>query len=381
MKNTRVSLHIILVIAMFSISNAQIIEGDVNLTTQAEVNLFSGTSISGNLLIQGSGILSLLPLLVLETVGGDLVIGNCVSLSNLDGLTNLTSVSGELSIHHNGTLTTLDGLTNLTSIGETLWLQGNAALTNLDGLDNLTSLEGNLTIENNGSLININGLSELTSVSGDLWLENNGALINLGGLYNLAHLGGYLWVEGNAALTDLDGLLNLINLDGYLKIATNASLSSFCGLYLLLNSAGLDGSYSVYDNLVNPTQQQVLDAGPCATTEIAENRVFPGNYNLQQNYPNPFNPATTISYALPEQSTVRLTVHDVRGQEVTALQDEVKAPGIYEMQWSGVGQYGNPVSTGVYFGKLQAGDYSKTIKMVYLRYFSSAQSGIHSGYH
>ena len=190
-----------------------------------------------------------------------------------------------------------------------------------------------------------------------------------------------MYIESNSMLTNLDALSQLSSVLGQLTISSNASLNSFCGLYLLLNSAGLDGSYSVYDNLVNPTQQQVLDAGPCATTEIAENRVFPGNYNLQQNYPNPFNPATTISYALPEQSTVRLTVHDVRGQEVTAPQDEVKAPGIYEMQWSGVGQYGNPVSTGVYFGKLQAGDYSKTIKMVYLRYFSSAQSGIHSGYH
>ena len=91
------------------------------------------------------------------------------------------------------------------------------------------------------------------------------------------------------------------------------------------------------------------------------------NFALMPNYPNPFNPTTTISYELPEQSTVSLTVYDLRGQEVKALQDEVKAPGNYEVRWNGIDDAGNPVSTGVYFCRLAAGSYSETIKMVYLR--------------
>ena len=88
---------------------------------------------------------------------------------------------------------------------------------------------------------------------------------------------------------------------------------------------------------------------------------------LSQNYPNPFNPTTTISYTLPELTQVRLSVFDIRGQEVMTLQDKVKSPGNYQVQWNGVDQQGGPVSTGVYFARLQAGSYSKTIKMVYLR--------------
>jgi len=85
------------------------------------------------------------------------------------------------------------------------------------------------------------------------------------------------------------------------------------------------------------------------------------------NYPNPFNPSTTIQYELPELSTVVLSIYDIRGREVRTLLEGTKPPGSYEVQWNGVDNSGNPVSTGVYFCRLQAGSYSKTIKMVYLK--------------
>ncbi|NQT63850.1 MAG: T9SS type A sorting domain-containing protein [Candidatus Marinimicrobia bacterium] len=88
---------------------------------------------------------------------------------------------------------------------------------------------------------------------------------------------------------------------------------------------------------------------------------------LEQNYPNPFNPITTISYDLPEQTTVNLTVFDIRGKEVTTLEQSDKPPGKYEVQLNGLDQSGNPMSTGVYFARLQAGKYNETIKMVYLK--------------
>ena len=93
----------------------------------------------------------------------------------------------------------------------------------------------------------------------------------------------------------------------------------------------------------------------------------PMSFMLHQNYPNPFNPNTTISYSITEQSKVRLSVFDIRGQEVMTPQDGSKSPGNYEVQWNGMDQSGNPVSTGVYFCRLEAGSYSQSIKMVYLR--------------
>ncbi|MBT4713830.1 MAG: T9SS type A sorting domain-containing protein [Candidatus Marinimicrobia bacterium] len=94
---------------------------------------------------------------------------------------------------------------------------------------------------------------------------------------------------------------------------------------------------------------------------------LPDHFMLEQNYPNPFNPTTTISYALPEQAGVKLTVFDILGQEVIKLRDETKSPGNYRVQWNGIDDQGNQVSTGVYFCRLEAGSFSQTIKMVLLR--------------
>jgi hypothetical protein len=100
---------------------------------------------------------------------------------------------------------------------------------------------------------------------------------------------------------------------------------------------------------------------------ITHYKALPTAYEIDQNYPNPFNPTTTIRYDLPEESNVKLTVFDIRGQQVLTLQDNVKPPGNYEVKWNGMDQSGKQVSTGVYFCRLQAGTFSQTIKMVYLR--------------
>ena len=93
---------------------------------------------------------------------------------------------------------------------------------------------------------------------------------------------------------------------------------------------------------------------------------LPSEYALHQNYPNPFNPTTAISYSLPEQSEVIL-IFDISGQEVATLQEAESPPGNYEVQWNGLDQSGNPVSTGMYLCRLEAGTFTQTIKMVYLR--------------
>ncbi|NQT63845.1 MAG: T9SS type A sorting domain-containing protein [Candidatus Marinimicrobia bacterium] len=109
--------------------------------------------------------------------------------------------------------------------------------------------------------------------------------------------------------------------------------------------------------------------------DVDKHQVLPTAFLLEPNYPNPFNPTTAISYAIPEPSSIKLTVFDIRGQEVTILSESDKPPGNYEVQWNGLDHSGNQVSTGVYFCRLQvvdpatgrAGDHTQTIKMVLLR--------------
>lgn len=89
---------------------------------------------------------------------------------------------------------------------------------------------------------------------------------------------------------------------------------------------------------------------------------YPEFYKLSQNYPNPFNPGTKIIWQSPVSSHQVLKVFDVLGREVATLVDEYKDAGFHEVEFNAAG-----LSSGVYFYRIQAGDYVETRKMVLIR--------------
>jgi hypothetical protein len=86
---------------------------------------------------------------------------------------------------------------------------------------------------------------------------------------------------------------------------------------------------------------------------------IPVDFRLEHNYPNPFNPATKILYELPKQVKVSLKVYDMLSHEVAVLVDEEKPPGKYEVVWRP-----KDLSSGMYFYRLQAGDFVQVKKMI-----------------
>jgi len=88
------------------------------------------------------------------------------------------------------------------------------------------------------------------------------------------------------------------------------------------------------------------------------------NYALEQNYPNPFNPTTIISYQLPVDSKVVLKLFDIIGNEVAVLIDEYKQAGYHDYQLSG---FNYQLPSGVYYYKIQAGEFVETKKMLLLK--------------
>jgi choice-of-anchor B domain-containing protein len=86
------------------------------------------------------------------------------------------------------------------------------------------------------------------------------------------------------------------------------------------------------------------------------------NYHLFQNYPNPFNPTTNFEFRIADFGFVSLKVFDVLGNEITTLVNEEKVAGSYEINFDASG-----LPSGVYFYKLQAGDFVETKKMILLR--------------
>ncbi len=86
------------------------------------------------------------------------------------------------------------------------------------------------------------------------------------------------------------------------------------------------------------------------------------DYELFQNYPNPFNPNTKINFALPKQGFVTLKIYDITGREIKTLVNEVKQAGYYTVDFNA-----SHLSSGVYFYKIQSGDFSSVKRMVLIK--------------
>ena len=95
--------------------------------------------------------------------------------------------------------------------------------------------------------------------------------------------------------------------------------------------------------------------------------LIPDVYALHQNYPNPFNPVTTLRYDLPEDAMVSITIYDVMGRRVKSLVNTTQAAGYRSVRWDATNGFGEPVSAGMYIYMIQAGQFTKTKKMVLLK--------------
>ena len=89
---------------------------------------------------------------------------------------------------------------------------------------------------------------------------------------------------------------------------------------------------------------------------------IPEAYALRQNFPNPFNPSTEILFDLPEDATVSLVVYDVLGREVARLVQEELRAGTHRARFDAQG-----LPSGIYFYRIQAGDFAQTRCMTLLK--------------
>jgi hypothetical protein len=104
-----------------------------------------------------------------------------------------------------------------------------------------------------------------------------------------------------------------------------------------------------------------------ASTLSTQTQTVPVYFNVFQNFPNPFNPITTLKYDLPEDSFVEITIYDMLGNVVNNLVNRNQRRGYKSVQWNATNDQGQPVSTGVYLYRIEAGDYRQTKKMILLK--------------
>lgn len=104
-----------------------------------------------------------------------------------------------------------------------------------------------------------------------------------------------------------------------------------------------------------------LNTDNLTTTDNKES-LIPDKFTLSQNYPNPFNPNTKISFSIPKELKVSLKVYDVTGREVAILVNETKGAGNYVYEFNGIN-----FSSGVYFYRIQAGEFIETKRMMLIK--------------
>ncbi|GEM_PF-2144363 len=138
-----------------------------------------------------------------------------------------------------------------------------------------------------------------------------------------------------------------------------------------ITGGAITSSFVYYPNLTPPgyifvgTENGGVFRQPLLAADVESNSTIIFEFRLNQNYPNPFNPGTTISYQLPAGSHTTLKVYDILGKEIATLVDGYKNAGSYEVEFN-AGQISS-LSSGVYFYKLQAGNFVQTRKMILIK--------------
>ena len=176
----------------------------------------------------------------------------------------------------------------------------------------------------------------------------------------------------NTPLSSLSGLANAYLYARIGNIYKGYSVSASSGAYIIDSLP--QGFYQIICNRMGyPTQTKYLYLGNInrgninfyfgpILTGTQEGNEIPTEYSLAQNYPNPFNPATTFKFSVPAASHVKLTLFDLLGREVAVLVNSEFNPGVYKLDWNA-----SNYSSGVYFYRIEAGDFIETKKMVLMK--------------
>jgi len=239
--------------SMLTVSTAvaQIYTGNLSLTSQAEVNAFDYSEVTGSLSISGADIVDLSPLSPLTRVGKQLSISNNTALVVADGFENLTEVGWGISVYNNTNLVSFSGFEALGQTGD------------------------NIDFWYNDSLVSVSGFGSLHTAGWSLEFGGNPVLTSIPDFESLQVISSSLFVMDNAALTRVTGFKSLQYVDWSFDIVDNASLASLCGFYDYFSANGSytgGGSFNISGNhssLPSPTTvQDILDAGPCGIAEL-----------------------------------------------------------------------------------------------------------------
>ena len=170
-------------------------------------------------------------------------------------------------------------------------------------------------------------------------------------------------VEGQVVMSDElgDFLLASQSIDDGLRIVfAGAGAVSGPGELLRIHGVG-SGNVHLTRALFNNGRLE----GQASDLAVAPSR--PVSFALHANVPNPFNPETSIGFELGQAGWVQLEIFDALGQKVQTLVAESLPAGTHQVLWGGYDASGQPVSSGVYFYRLQAGEHRQMRRMLLVK--------------
>jgi len=122
------------------------------------------------------------------------------------------------------------------------------------------------------------------------------------------------------------------------------------------------GEFRIYTSVKLPTPEPYLVNDVEKTDDVVVT-----DFLLEQNYPNPFNPTTNIEFRIANSGFVSIKVYDILGREVKDLVNEELSDGIYKIDWNGDNEFGEKVSSGIYFYRLETGSFVNSRKMILMK--------------
>jgi hypothetical protein len=135
-------------------------------------------------------------------------------------------------------------------------------------------------------------------------------------------------------------------------------------LFIGFGGGGTDSYLNGYIDELR-IQNYMYDPDTTAIGDIDDK--LPSAYKLSQNYPNPFNPVTNITYNLPKSGKVELIIYNILGEKVRVLVNENQNTGSYKLTWNGKDDFGRMLSSGIYFYRLKAEQFTSVKKMILMK--------------
>ena len=215
-------------------------------------------------------------------------------------------------------------------------------------------------------------------------------IVYAGNSFYVGVLTGFPYTQGTAKVYEVDlsgnvsifrdGLTAVVDLavdprDSNLVVLQHGGTQPNAGgIYKLLSGGVTD---TLADGLNFPTGMHFNSSGDLFVSAFNDGQILkvtstitsvptspglPEGFVLQQNFPNPFNPSTIIKFSIPTESFTTLKVYDVLGNEIEELVNEQLPAGNYKFNF-----IADNLPSGIYFYKIQAGEFVETKKMVLLR--------------